>query len=191
MSLVNDVLELSRIEEGDIEAEMHILSLRQAAEAAMRSVNLMAKDKEINLTLKISEPLPMVLMNEEAIERVIINLLTNAIKYTPQGGKIEIKMEGYPQTNEVGVLITDTGIGIPEESLPQIFDRFYRVERKVHTIKGTGLGLTIVKKIVENHKGRVEVKSSLGQGSIFSFYLPTANEEQESSLSVSPTAKSA
>lgn len=172
MSLVNDVLELSRIEEGDIEAEVHALSLRQAAEAALRSVNLMAKDKQIALSLKSSEPLPLVQMNEESIERVIINLLTNAIKYTPQGGKIEVKIQEFKDTNEVGLLVTDNGIGIPEESLPQIFDRFYRVERKVHTIKGTGLGLTIAKKIVEGHHGRMEVKSVLGQGSTFGFYLP-------------------
>jgi two-component system, OmpR family, sensor histidine kinase NblS len=182
MSLVNDVLELSRIEEGDMEAEMHALSLRQAAEAALRAINLMAKDKQIALTLTSREPLPMVLMNEETIERVIINLLTNAIKYTPQGGKIEIKIEAYPETNEVGVLVSDNGIGIPEESLPQIFDRFYRVERKVHTIKGTGLGLTIAKKIIENHHGRIEVKSVLGQGSTFGFYLPVAGDEQNNEI---------
>ena len=178
MSLVSDVLDLSRIEEGDIEAEMHVLGLRQAAEAALRSVNLMAKDKQIELTLNIIEPLPFVLMNEEAIERVVINLLTNAIKYTPLGGKIEVKVEHRPDNNEVAVSIKDTGIGIPEESLPQIFDRFYRVERKVHTIKGTGLGLTIVKKIIENHHGRVEVQSALGQGSTFSFFLPLATQQE-------------
>lgn len=191
MSLVNDVLELSQIEEGDIEAEIHALSLKQAAEAALRAVNLMAKDKQIALTLTSSEPLPLVMMNEEAIERVIINLLTNAIKYTPQGGKIEIKIEQYPKADEVGVLITDNGIGIPEESLPQIFDRFYRVERKVHTIKGTGLGLTIAKKIVENHHGHIEVESALGQGSTFSFYLPIAKEEGEANTVQLKEAKSA
>ncbi len=189
MSLVNDVLELSQIEEGDIEAEMHPLGLKQAAEAALRAVNLMARDKEIELTFNALEPLPMVMMNEEAIERVIINLLTNAIKYTPQGGKIEIKIEEFPQANEVGVLVTDNGIGIPEESLPQIFDRFYRVERKVHTIKGTGLGLTIAKKIVENHQGHLEAKSVLGQGSTFSFYLPIFKEESSEIIAQSKEAK--
>ncbi len=184
MSLVSDVLDLSRIEEGDIESEMHALSMQQAAEAALRSINLMAKDKEIELSLNIPQgaSLPLVMMNEEAIERVIINLLTNAIKYTPQGGKIEVRIESHPESNEVGVLVKDTGIGIPEESLPQIFDRFYRVERKVHTIKGTGLGLTIVKKIIENHKGRVEVHSALGQGSTFSFFLPTVSADQISEI---------
>ncbi|HEY9867775.1 MAG TPA: ATP-binding protein, partial [Candidatus Obscuribacterales bacterium] len=94
------------------------------------------------------------------------------IKYTPTGGRIAVQVRHDPAAAEVGVPVSDTGIGIPEECLAQIFDRFYRVERKVHTIKGTGLGLTIVKKIVEEHNGRVGVKSALGEGSTFSIYLP-------------------
>jgi two-component system, OmpR family, sensor histidine kinase NblS len=179
MFLVNDVLELSRVEEGNREFELHLLDLRQAAEAAIRSVNLMAKDRQIELVLSSEENLPAVLMNEESIERVIINLLTNAIKYTPVGGRIEVKLEHRVLNNEIGCLVCDNGIGIPEESLTQIFDRFYRVERKVHTIKGTGLGLTIVKKIIEKHNGRVAVESALGQGSTFSFFLPATNIQNE------------
>lgn len=185
ISLVNDVLDLSRFEEGDREFELHALGLKEAAEAALRAVNLLAKNRQIDLVLVAAEPLPLVMMNEESIERVIINLLTNAIKYTPVGGKIEIKIEHYPDagsTGEVGVLVSDNGIGIPEESLPQIFDRFYRVERKVHTIKGTGLGLTIAKKIVEKHNGHIEVHSVLGQGSTFSFYLPVVKLSADGSL---------
>jgi len=179
MFLVNDVLELSRVEEGNREFELHALDLKQAAETAIRSVNLMAKDRQIELLLTSDPGIPLVMINEESIERVVINLLTNAIKYTPIGGKIEVKLRLDLERQEVGCLVTDNGIGIPEESLEQIFDRFYRVERKVHTIKGTGLGLTIVKKIIEKHNGRVAVESSLGQGSTFSFYLPIAREDQD------------
>ncbi len=185
ISLVNDVLELSRIEEGDRELEMHALSLKQAAEAALRAVNLLAKEKQIDLSLDAVEPLPLVMMNEEGIERVIINLLTNSIKYTPVGGKIKVKIEHiHPRLHsddvdrdEVVLSVTDNGIGIPEDALPQIFDRFYRVERKVHTIKGTGLGLTIAKRMVEKHDGRITVESALGQGSIFAVYLPAAQAD--------------
>jgi two-component system sensor histidine kinase NblS len=175
ISLVNDVLDLSRIEEGNLELEMHPLSLKQAADAALRAINLLAKDKQIVVTIKASGVIPMVMMNEESMERVIINLLTNAIKYTPIGGKIEVKIEQVPSAEgegEVAISVSDNGIGIPEDALPQIFDRFYRVERKVHTIKGTGLGLTIAKRIVEKHNGRITVESALGQGSTFTVYLP-------------------
>lgn len=189
MFLVNDVLELSRVEEGQREFELDALELRRAAEAAIRSVNLLAKDREIDLVLHVNDPVPLVMMNEESIERVIINLLTNAIKYTPFGGSIKVTIRLEPNQSEVGLHVTDTGIGIPEESLDQIFDRFYRVEKKVHTIKGTGLGLTIVKKIIEKHNGRVSVQSALGQGSTFSFYLPSGAAAGEG-LAVSKSGES-
>ncbi len=178
MFLVNDVLELSRVEEGNREFELDVLDLKRAAEAAIRSINLMARDREIELSLKSEENLPLVMMNEESMERAIINLLSNAIKYTPTGGKIAVNISHQTSTNEVALKVSDTGIGIPEDALAQIFDRFYRIEQKVHTVKGTGLGLTIVKKIIEKHHGRVQVESSLGQGSTFSFYLPAINSLQ-------------
>lgn len=178
MFLVNDVLELSRVEEGTREFELDALDLKRAAEAAIRSINLMARDREIELSLESEESLPLVMMNEESMERAIINVLSNAIKYTPVGGKIAVTIKHLPDNNEVALLVSDTGIGIPEDALQQIFDRFFRIERKVHTVKGTGLGLTIVKKIIEKHNGRVEVESTLGQGSTFSFYLPAINSLQ-------------
>lgn len=175
--LVNEVLELSRLDEGDRDdVEMLPHKLEMCSEYAMRAVNLMAKDKEIELSLESPGDIPLVRINRESIERVIINLMTNAIKYTPVGGKIRLKLSHLSDSQEVRFDVIDNGIGIPEDCLPQIFDRFYRVERKVHTIKGTGLGLTIVKKIVEEHGGRVSASSALGEGSTFSFILPACPE---------------
>ncbi len=172
MYLVNEVLELSRLEEADRDLERIPQDIRRAVEYALKAVNLMARDKQIAVSFEPDTELPLVKMNQESIERVIINLLTNAIKYTPIGGKITIGAVHEKEANEIRLDVTDTGIGIPEECLEQIFDRFYRVERKVHTIKGTGLGLTIVKNIVEEHGGRVSVTSSLGHGSTFTMHLP-------------------
>lgn len=178
MYLVNEVLELSRLEEADRDLERIPQDIRRAVEYALRAVNLMARDKQIEMTLDGPPELPPVRMNQESIERAVINLLTNAIKYTPTGGRIAVLVTHDTTAGEVGVHVTDTGIGIPEECLAQIFDRFYRVERKVHTIKGTGLGLTIVKKIVEEHNGRVGVKSALAEGSTFSIYLPAETQPE-------------
>ena len=172
MFLVNDVLELSRVEEGARELEMQELPLESACDYAIRAVNMMAKDKQIELFFEHEQELPLVSINQESIERVMINLLTNAIKYTPHGGTIHVNSSFLADTSEVKVSVKDDGIGIPEECIEHIFDRFYRVERKVHTIKGTGLGLTIVKKIVERHGGHLSVESALGQGSTFTFFLP-------------------
>ncbi len=179
MHLVNDVLELSKIEEADREFEMLPMDIHRACEAAIRSLNLMARDRGIELAFEQTENLPLASINQESIERVIINLLNNGIKYTPEGGKITVKVEKHQEgeVEEVAVHVKDTGIGIPDDALENIFDRFYRVEKKVHTIKGTGLGLTIVKKIIEKHGGRITVASALGEGSTFSFYLPALSPE--------------
>ncbi len=180
MFLVNDVLELSRVEEGNREFELEPLDIRGAIEYALRALNIMAKDRQIELSLVCEDDdIPLVNINQESIERVVINLLTNGIKYTPVGGKIEVIVNNLKEAKELRIDVKDNGIGIPEECLEQIFDRFFRVEKKVHTIKGTGLGLTIVKKIVEKHGGRLSVHSALGQGSTFSFFLPIAEDLEE------------
>ncbi len=186
MHLVNDVLQLSRLEEADQEIEMAPMDVRRAIEAAARAVNMMAKERDIDLIyphVSDAGEVPIVCINQESMERVIINLLTNAIKYTPSGGSIDVSVTVEPykdkEGDELGVHVKDTGIGIPDDALANIFDRFFRVEKKVHTIKGTGLGLTIVKKIVEKHFGRVAATSAIGQGSTFSFYLPLATAESD------------
>ncbi|HND70048.1 MAG TPA: ATP-binding protein, partial [Candidatus Obscuribacter sp.] len=178
MHLVNDVLELSRIEEANREFEMLPMDIHRACEAAIRSLNLMARDRGIELVFEQAENIPLASINQESIERVVINLLNNAIKYTPEGGKITVKV-AESEGKEVAVHVKDTGIGIPEDALEHVFDRFYRVEKKVHTIKGTGLGLTIVKKIIEKHGGRITVASAIGEGSTFSFYLPALAPSDE------------
>jgi two-component system sensor histidine kinase NblS len=170
--LVNEVMELSKIEEGERELELEPGNVQEAIASSVKSINLMARDHDIELTQVGEKSLPVVQMNRESLERCIINLLTNAIKYTPSGGKIEVGVFFDRRASEVRIDVTDNGIGIPEEELDHVFDRFYRVERKVHTIKGTGLGLTIVKKIVEKQGGKVSVKSALGEGSTFSIVLP-------------------
>jgi two-component system, OmpR family, sensor histidine kinase NblS len=171
--LVNEVLELSKIEEeSNRELELEPGDVFNAINSSIKSVNLMARDHSIDLSYSGEDNLPVVQMNRESIERCIINLLTNAIKYTPTGGKIQIGAFFDRKLQEVRIDVADNGIGIPEEELDHVFDRFYRVERKVHTIKGTGLGLTIVKKIVERQGGKVTVRSALGEGSTFSISLP-------------------
>jgi two-component system, OmpR family, sensor histidine kinase NblS len=177
MNLVNEVLELSKLEEGDRELEMVQQDVRPAVEYTTRAVHLMAKERDIELNFHAQDPLPLVEMNRESIERAVINLVTNAIKYTPNGGKIQVDVQLIEPASEVSISVKDTGIGIPEECLPHIFERFFRVEKKVHTIKGTGLGLTIVKRIIEKHNGRITAESEIGHGSTFTIFLPAAVPE--------------
>ena len=132
-----------------------------------------AQDKNIDLSLAPLPDLPPVLANRMNMEEVLTNLITNAIHYTPENGRIEVSAQS--DGRYVGVSITDTGLGIAPEELSHIFKRFYRVKNeKTRFIIGTGLGLPIVKSILEAHHGRIEVKSEEGKGSTFSAYIPIA-----------------
>ncbi|MBI3590150.1 MAG: PAS domain S-box protein [Candidatus Melainabacteria bacterium] len=173
-NLVNDVLELSRLESLSTKLHLTLQEIYPAIEYALKSIFVLAEKKSIKLIKDIAEELPMLNINQENLERILINLLSNAIKYTPGNGMIKLSV--HKESNSMVFKVIDNGIGIEEEHLPLIFERFYRVENKVHTIKGTGLGLTIVKKSVEQHDGKISVRSRLGEGSIFEFILPIPSE---------------
>ncbi|OGI19492.1 MAG: hypothetical protein A3B68_04170 [Candidatus Melainabacteria bacterium RIFCSPHIGHO2_02_FULL_34_12] len=169
--LVNDVLELSRLESPRAKLNLSIQDIYPPIEYALKSILVLAEKKSIRIIKEIEENLPQLNINQENIERVLVNLLSNAIKYTPGNGTVKLTVK-KEDLNNIVFRVIDNGIGIPQEHLPMIFDRFYRVENKVHTIKGTGLGLTIVKKSIEQHNGTISARSKLGEGSIFEFTLP-------------------
>jgi PAS domain S-box-containing protein len=175
--LVNDILDFSRLEEGNIALDKEFCEIAPIINLTAQSVKLLAEQKNLTITMAIESGLPALPINSDSIERALRNLLSNAIKYTPDGGRIKIRADLSPPDTQghqyLVVAVQDTGIGIPEEHLPHIFDRFYRVENKVHTVKGTGLGLHLVKMTVEkHHQGQVFVESTPGQGSTFGFKLP-------------------
>jgi two-component system sensor histidine kinase NblS len=171
--LVNDILDFSRLEEGAYKLEMQYQDLGPLVSLTTQSLKVLAQQKELALSTAIESSLPPIWMNADSIERVLRNLLSNAIKYTESGGRIKVRAELTGDGQFVEVTVQDTGIGIPEEHLPYIFDRFYRVENKVHTVRGTGLGLHLVKIAIENHHGgQVLAQSEVGVGSMFGFRLP-------------------
>ncbi len=171
--LVNDILDFSRLEEGAVVLERELADVTPVINLTVQSVKVLADQKNISLSTAIESGLPKTYINPDSIERVLRNLLSNAIKYTDEGGRIKVRAEVTELGDALEVAVQDTGIGIPEEHLPHIFDRFYRVENKVHTVKGTGLGLHLVKIAVEKHHGgEVFVKSEVGAGSTFGFRIP-------------------
>ncbi len=171
--LVNDILDFSRLEEGAVMLEREPAELSPVVNLTVQSVKVLADQKQIHLSTAIESGLPRVYINSDSIERVLRNLLSNAIKYTEEGGRIKVRAELTKLGDAVEVSVQDSGIGIPQEHLPYIFDRFYRVENKVHTIKGTGLGLHLVKVAIEkHHAGDVFVRSEVGHGSTFGFRIP-------------------
>lgn len=195
--LVNDILDFSRLEQGGGVLRKEWQDLAPIVQLTVQSILVLAQEKRLTVTTSIESDLPHVYINSDSIERVVRNLLSNAIKYTPEGGRIKLRTELSQDGQWVEVMVQDTGIGIPEEHLDKIFDRFYRVENKVHTVKGTGLGLHLVKvAIEEHHGGQVFVRSQPGVGSVFGFRLPLAvpdplldePEHEDSLLLESPSA---
>ena len=173
-SLVNDVLELSRLESPAAQVNLTLQSIYSSIDYAVKATLVLAEKKSIKLITDIDPNLPMLYINQEYLERILINLISNALKYTPGNGVVKLAVKQV--NNHILFQVIDNGIGIQEDHLPLIFERFYRIENKVHTVKGTGLGLTIVKKSIEQHGGTISVKSKLGEGSIFEFTIPVPNE---------------
>lgn len=169
--LIHDLLELSKIESKGFRLRIEPVELDKEITRIVDKLKPQFIKKELTLTTDLpSEPV-VVKADRDQIEQVLLNLLDNSLKYTPSGGEVEVSMRR--ESKEAVVAVRDTGIGIPQEDLPRIFERFYRVDKaRSRKLGGTGLGLSIVKHIIEAHRGRVWVESELGKGSTFYFSLP-------------------
>ncbi len=175
--LVSDLLDISRIEAGQIKMQLRPTSLKDVCQRLAASFVPQFKVQNLELTLHIPEPLPLVLADPDRITQVLDNLLSNALKFTTKGG---ITLSATDKGDFVMVSVKDTGSGIPKEEHDKIFDKFYQI--KVgggYPSKGTGLGLAIVKSIVESHRGKVWVESEPGKGAEFRFILPRARAEAQ------------
>ncbi len=172
-NLIDDLLDLSKIESGKMKMEFEPLDISPIINRSVNVLEKSSKDKSLSIKLNVPNDLPKVLGDQKRLLQVFLNLLDNAIKYTTEGGLINVVVSGKEKVAQVD--ISDTGIGIPGKDLPRIFERFYRVDKaRSRELGGTGLGLSIVKHIVQAHNGQVWVQSELGKGSTFSFTLPMA-----------------
>ncbi len=167
--VIENLLDISRIESGKVAMNLHSVSSGQIILKAAESFRSAARDLGIELVTALPGDLPDVMVDTVQIGHVFANLLTNALKYTPAGGRITISAQADKE--HVRFEVADTGKGIPANYLPQIFDQFFRVPGQ-ETKTGTGLGLTIAKEIVEAHDGTINVESSVGAGSTFTFTIP-------------------
>jgi signal transduction histidine kinase len=175
LRLINDWLDLARMNQGQIIDKIKPISLEKLLKNQLEFLRPLAQEYEVTLELRPMEKPAYVLGDEQTLEQVFANLITNAIKYNKPKGSVVVSLR------EAGEFIVadvkDTGIGIAKEHLPFIFDQFFRVSRREdQRIKGTGLGLSIAKKIVEAHNGSIQVESEPDKGSTFSVWLPQAKQ---------------
>lgn len=175
-ALLHDLLILSRLESADVPLDLEEpVDLAQVVRRAVEMVQRRAHEKEIDIRVE-NGPAPSLAGNAESLERLVLNLLENAVKYNRSGGHVVVSLTSFKRSGGAGQVVlevTDDGIGIPSESLPRIFERFYRVDKgRSREEGGTGLGLAIVKHVAQVHDGRVEVESELGRGTTFRVRLP-------------------
>jgi signal transduction histidine kinase len=170
--LVYDLQELSRVEAGAYELDLHAVPVAHLFQAAMDRLGRQFEDKGVGLALDLPDSLPPVRADEDRIGQVLLNLVGNALQYTPAGGQVTLR--AHRAGSVVRLAVTDTGIGIPAEDLPHVFERFYRVDKSRSRVGGgSGIGLTIARHLVEAHGGEIHAGSEgRGRGSTFTFTLP-------------------
>jgi signal transduction histidine kinase len=175
LSLINDILDLSKIEAGRMELELTEFDLPTALDNAITLVRERAARHGISLHKSFDERLGQVHAVERKVRQIVLNLLSNAIKFTPEGGRIEVQVA--PKDGLVEVSVSDTGVGIAPEDQEKVFEEFRQVGTAAKKVEGTGLGLTLCRKFVELHGGRIWVKSEVGVGSTFTFTVPVRQGE--------------
>jgi signal transduction histidine kinase len=175
LSLINDILDLSKIEAGRMELEVTDFDLPMAIDNALTLIRERAARRSIALHTTIDERLGQVQADERKVRQVLLNLLSNAIKFTPEGGRIDV--HAVPRDGVVKVSVTDTGVGIAPEDQEAVFEEFRQVGTADKKVEGTGLGLALSRKFIELHGGKIWVKSQVGAGSTFTFTVPVRRGE--------------
>jgi signal transduction histidine kinase len=172
LSLINDILDLSKIEAGRMDLDIAEFDLRSALQNAMTLVKERAQRHGIELSLEADEAIGAFRADERKFKQIMLNLLSNAVKFTPEGGRIGVRAR--PVGNAVEIAITDTGVGIAPEDQKMVFDEFKQVGRDyTKKAEGTGLGLALTKRFIELHGGSIRLESAPGKGSTFTFTIPT------------------
>ena len=178
--LIENVLDLSRMEAGRMIYNMQALQLDVIIEEALKTQQVIIRDKGIQLTQDIMLDPPLIEADQDSMNQLIINLVSNAIKFSDMGSHVSIRLSIQDQNLEF--CVQDSGIGIPDADIPHIFDKFYRVANQGREDQGTGIGLSIVKEIVDRHQGSINVSSQLGVGTTFCVALPLIEMEETDNL---------
>ncbi len=174
VQMVNELLDLSRIESGAAVVHLDDVDVGRVAVASTERLRLFAERQGVTLDVEVEDDLPAVRGDEARIGQVLVNLLHNAVKFSPDGGTVRVRVRAVG--DEVVTSVEDTGVGIPKAAQARVFERFYKVDRARARGGGTGLGLSIARHVVEQHGGRIGLESEEGKGSTFTFVLPAVRE---------------
>ena len=180
--MVNDILDFSRLEAND-SVEKSSNNIVELVENCANQVQVLLQEHNLKISISKEDDIPIATFNYDSIERALTNYISNAIKYSPENGEIKIAITTLNNKNDIQITVTDQGCGIAPKNKKKVFDRFFRVENDTHTVKGTGLGLHLVKTTIEKHHGgKVFVESEPGKGSTFGFIIPVVPVERNITL---------
>jgi PAS domain S-box-containing protein len=175
-NMINDILDFQKLEAEKTGLNIQDNDIKQVILEVHETMALYAEKNGVELSFEIADNLPQAKFDRDRIVQVLINLIGNAVKFTPKGGRARLNV--HQRNEELVISVSDTGVGIPKKELPKIFERFYRAEQQREEVKGTGLGLSIVHKIVTRHGGRIEAESDIGRGATFTVFLPLEPEPE-------------
>jgi CheY-like chemotaxis protein len=173
LALINDILDLSKIEAGKLEIHIHPVSVNAVCQASLHFIKQAANKKQLNLTVKLDDANPILQADERRLKQILVNLMSNAVKFTPDNGHVGLKVVSSISQNMVYITVWDSGIGISPDDMKRLFKPFVQLDNSLsrqHT--GTGLGLVLVSRMVELHLGNITVESEVGQGSRFTVCFP-------------------
>jgi signal transduction histidine kinase len=172
--LVEQLLDLSRLESGEVPLQRQEVPLCAVVTQVMSEIDVARSDRGVDVDADIPDDLPPIEADRERVHQVLFNLVDNAVRFTPPGGAVTVS--AHRDNGNVEIAVSDTGVGIPAEHLPRLFERFYRVDpARSRGDGGTGIGLAIARSVVEAHGGHIRAESELGKGSVFIFDLPTSS----------------
>ncbi len=171
--LVEQLLDLSKLESGEVPLKREEVRLGPLVTRVVSEIDVARSDRKVAVASEVPDDLPAIEGDPERVHQVLFNLIDNAVRFTPEGGAVHV--EAHRQNGSVEISVVDTGVGIPDEALPRLFERFYRVDSaRSREDGGTGIGLAIARSVVEAHGGHIRARSELGRGSVFTFDLPVA-----------------
>ena len=189
LELINDILDLAKIEAGSTTLELGPVNVKSLCNTSLMFIHEMALKKNIKSISVLDPAVEWIYADERRVKQMLVNLLSNAVKFTPEGGQMGLEMMGNPQTNEVRLTVWDTGIGISQQDLGRLFKPFVQLDSGLtRRYEGTGLGLSLVSRMAQMHGGKISVESELGKGSRFTIQLPWSKEMQTwTSVGISQT----